>query len=741
MKKIMIFAALAAALTLSSCTKEESKIDVSGETCTVNFTTSSYTTKTVFGEKNANKYPVLWQDGDKVCPSLNYSDPVGADFISVTPVNGGTGASFSGTFPTAATYQFFFVSPAAAFKTRSEANKYVGVEITSGQTPTATSPDPAAQVLFADTGVLTEIPNPVNLTFEHLSAYLHLTFTNVNLGGATVQAVNITNEASPIAGRFRYYLETGNFDAYAPVNTIAITTSSLSDVWCALAPVDLSSGKLTITVSTDQGTFTKDVNMPASANLTRGKIAKFNVDMEGVPIVSPVVYTAVTSTSQLNVGDKVIIAAAGVDQAYALGSTQNSNNRAAAGVSKTADELTDPTGAVEILQLEDGIIPGHYAFRTTVGTDSADGYLYAGNPESSGTNILQTKATVDNSASWAISIGNVTVDATTWENAAIMFADIPSTGRGLIRFNASSKLFTAYGASSSQHPVKLYRLNESPSKSFKVTLPEGDVVCSSAAVEIPVYVFGNVAWTASVTGDAVFTSTSTSSASGTGNTILSLSLPAIASALETYTLTVSTSEAVANPSFAFTIKQNRSIAVDDVLFHEQYWTGSQKSQTLMQYLASGNASTVVYGGAEIVYSQDGKSKFYDWPANASVFVPQDYTGPLSTTGMENTFRIQCNGGYLKAAGIPCKGVKSATLTYCLNRSGTVYTASSDTDGVTVGSQTKNGLTSDWGRTYNEYTYPLTFADGLTKFNFTITDSHASYHIYIADIKIVVTAVY
>ena len=112
----MIFAAFAAALTLSSCTKEESKIDVSGETCTVNFTTSSYTTKTVFGEKNANKYPVLWQDGDKVCPSLNYSDPVGADFISVTPVNGGTGASFSGTFCHSANLSVFLREPCRCFQ-------------------------------------------------------------------------------------------------------------------------------------------------------------------------------------------------------------------------------------------------------------------------------------------------------------------------------------------------------------------------------------------------------------------------------------------------------------------------------------------------------------------------------------------------------------------------------------------------------------------------------------------------
>ena len=737
MKKIMIFAALAAALTLSSCSKEESRNDVTGELRTVNFTTSTSNTKTIFGDKVSNNYPILWQAGDKVCPSLNFSSPTEATDIPITPVGGGTGASFSGEFPDAATYQFFFVSPAAAFKTLSKADNYIGVEFPGGQTPTATSPDPVAQVLFANTGELTEIPNPVNLTFKHLSAYLHLNIINVNLGGATVQSVNITNEANPIAGRFRYYLDTETFTAYSPVNTIAVTTSSLTDIWCGLAPVDLSSGELIIVVSTDQGTFTKTVHMPASAKLTPGKIAKFTVDMDGVAIVSPVVYTAVTSTSQLNVGDKVIIAVADTNQAYALGSTQNTNNRAAAGVTKTADVLTNPTDAVEIFQLEDGIIPGHYAFRTTVGTGSADGYLYAANPEASGSNLLKTKGDVDNSASWDISLGTVS----TWENAAIIFADIPSTGRGLIRFNSEDKLFSAYGAGSTQQAVKLYRLDGSVSPYLNVTLPQGDVVVSSATVQVPVYVFGNVDWTATVTGDAVFTSTSSASASGTGATILNLSLPAIASAEESYTLTVSTSEAVAKPSYAFTVKQIKSPAVDDILFHELYWTGSEKSQTLMQYLASGSASTVVYGGAKIVYSQDSKSKFYDWPANASVFVPQDYSGPLSTAGMENTFRIQANGGFMKAAGIPCKGVKSATLTYSLNRSGTVYTASSDTEGVTVGSQTKTSGTSDWGRTYNKYSYPLTFENGLDTFNFTITDSHASYHIYIADVKIVVTEVY
>ncbi len=743
MKKYIILAAFAAALAFSSCNKvdpkEEPKNDEQVALRTVNFCARPTETKTVFGSKNGTKYPVLWQEGDKVCPSLNFAAPSSDNYITVTPENGGTSASFSGPVADAESYQFIFVSPAATFKSINKTNQTVMVEFPSGQTSTAASPDPAAQILFADTGELNPLPSQVDLEFGHLSAYLHLKFANVDLGTATVQAVNITSEDNTIAGRVFYHLDTETFEPSTNFHTIAVATTTLEDVWCGLCPGDFSGKQLTIEVSTDQGTFTKTLTMPASAILPSGKIAKFTVDMTGVSLVAPVVYKAITSANQLNVGDKVIIAAAGEDQAFAMSTGQNTNNRSAAGVTKTAEEITNPTDAVEIFELEDGVVPGHYAFKAT----RTSGYIYAGNQASSGSNVLKTNDTKDNSASWAVSVEDVTVGGTTWENATRMFADIPSNGRGLLRFNSNDKLFAAYGNGTTQEAIKVYRLDEPADNTprFNVTLPNGIVYCSSAAVEVPVYVFGNVAWTASVTGDAVFTSTSTASVSGTGNAILSLSLPALASTEESFVLTISTSESVAEPSFGFTVKHDRPIAVNDILFHEQYWTGSEKNQTLTQYQASGKATTFVYGGAEIVYSQDASSIFLDWPTNGNVFLPSPYEGDLSTTGMEINLRIQKNGGYLKASGIPCNGVKKATLTYKLNRNGTDYTASSDTEGVTVGTLTRTSGTSDWGKAYTEYSYPLTFSEGLSSFNFKITDSHASNHVYIADIKIVVTEIF
>ncbi len=553
MNKIIIFAALAAALTLSSCRKEESKNYDPDTLRTVHFTTSPYITKTVFGEKNsANKYPVLWQDGDKVCPSLNFAKPESENYIEVTPTSDTyESAEFSGEFPTAASYRFLFVSPAAAFKSANGTNKTIMVEFPAGQTSTEESPDPAAQILFADTGEITEITDPVNLEFDHLSAYLHITINGIATETYEVQAVNITNEDRFLAGRIFYNLENDSFEASTEFNTISVATTTLTDVWCSVCPVDLSGGQLTIVVSTDKGTFTKTVNMPASADLTRGKVAKFTVNMEGVEPATPVVYKAVTNTNQLNVGDKVIIAAADIDQAYAMSTGQNTNNRSAAGVSKTADEIVNPTEAVEIFELEDGIIPGHFAFKAT----RTPGYIYAANTESSGSNILRTKNTLDNSASWDITIGNVTAGGKTWNNASIIFADIPSSGRGLIRFNSNDKLFTAYGPGSTQQAVKLYRLDEPASPHFKAALPDGKDYITYKGQEVQVYVFGNVGWTASVTGEGA----SLDEISGTGNTVLTLTVPQNNSTEYTkaYTVTVTTTAEVATKSYTLNITQGK----------------------------------------------------------------------------------------------------------------------------------------------------------------------------------------
>ena len=99
MKKMMLFAALAAAITLTSCAKE-TQVDNSQSVAlrTVHFSTVPTETKTLFGGKSGTRYPVLWQEGDQICPSFNYAGPSSTNYITVTPSADGTTASFGGMF-------------------------------------------------------------------------------------------------------------------------------------------------------------------------------------------------------------------------------------------------------------------------------------------------------------------------------------------------------------------------------------------------------------------------------------------------------------------------------------------------------------------------------------------------------------------------------------------------------------------------------------------------------------------
>ena len=558
MKKTVFFAAFAAALLLSASCNKEARNDAPEQPAlrTVTFHAISPETKTVFGDKNGTSYPVLWQEGDKINYTYNFGD-IPTTFTSVTPSADGTSASFSGKFAEASSYQFIFVSPAEAFKSRNKSEGTIMVEFPSGQSSTAASPDPSAQILYANTGELTELPDPLAVNFTHLSAYLHLQFANVALGDAEVQAVNVTSDDHYIAGRLFYHFNEDNFteSTSSMFHTIAIATTTLTDVWCALRPVDLSGKSLTITVSTDKGTLTKTVNMPASAALTRGKIAKFTVDMTGVTMESAVIYKVVTDAAQLHVGDKVIIAAADVEQAYAMSTGQNGNNRSQAGVTKTLTEITNPSDMVEIIQLEDGFVPGHYAFKAT-GTANP-GYLYAASLDGAA-NYLRTQSTIDVNASWDVSIETITINGVTTENAAVIVADAPAPASNVIRHNPASVLFSAYQPTSKQGAVMLYRLDEPADESlrFKATLPNGNEV-NAATVAVPVYVFGNVAWTASVVGEGA----SLSETSGNGNTILTLTIPANTDLTnsKSYTVTVSTSAEVATKTYTLPVTQAKAV--------------------------------------------------------------------------------------------------------------------------------------------------------------------------------------
>ncbi len=151
--------------------------------------------------------------------------------------------------------------------------------------------------------------------------------------------------------------------------------------------------------------------------------------------------TLVTDASSLEVGQKVIIAAASSN--YAISTTQNENNRVQTEITKSGNTLT-PNTDTQIFTLEAGTKDDTWAFYAPNTDENTTGYIYAA---SSSSNHLKTHDTKDNNSSWEITV--------TAEGIATVQAQGTYT-RNWLRYNSTSKIFSCY--SSGQSDIALYTL-------------------------------------------------------------------------------------------------------------------------------------------------------------------------------------------------------------------------------------------------------------------------------------------
>ena len=150
------------------------------------------------------------------------------------------------------------------------------------------------------------------------------------------------------------------------------------------------------------------------------------------------VWTKVTDASTLQAGDKVVIVAK--DYNYAMSKTQNNNNRGHQAVTKSGNEVSWTSGVQEF-ELKTGTKSNSFAFYT------GSGYLYAA---SSSSNYLRTQNTLNDNASWAISIA---ADGTATVKAQGTYT------RNVMQYNQSSSLFACY-SSASQKAICIYKYTE-----------------------------------------------------------------------------------------------------------------------------------------------------------------------------------------------------------------------------------------------------------------------------------------
>ena len=466
-KSIMTVAV--AAMAFASCSNNYTEEVSFGEK--VQFTVNAVNdeiTRSTFGEPADGKYPTLWEGNEKFVINVNgEGDKQTTSDVTAKFSDDKRGAYLTVAFEELAAqsdYTLHAMAPASACVFNSiTANKGWQVTIPTAQTPKANSCDAAAQILVGVSETKASSAESFNMTFKHAVAYGKMTLTNLNLGGATISSVAISSTKN-IAGRFYINHKTAAYTDNSGAKSITINTTSTENIWFALAPVDVSGTALSIVVNTDKGTFTKEVTLPANRVFEAGKVSSFKVDMTGVTLAAPVQYTLLTDIAKLNVGDQVVIAAANAN--FAISSTQNTNNRAQAAITKSSDKSTisDPGSSVEIFTVEEGSTSGTYAFKA----QKAAGYIYAA---SSSSNHLKTQASKDANSSWNISVTSAGV------------ATIKATGsntRNWLRHNSTSGLFACYG--SGQNDIVIYHLSSNTEEPEPDTTPA--IIPAQTAIEI-----------------------------------------------------------------------------------------------------------------------------------------------------------------------------------------------------------------------------------------------------------------
>ena len=632
---------------LLSCTREEAKDAPNASSPKIiEFSAEMPATKAIFGEKTEDgKYPVTWTEND-AAPAITYNNVQTIYQANDFKLNDDKTSHFTWAIPEKAdSYYFNIVSPFSALKTFYNGNR-INVEIPSGQTCTANSPDENAIILYSRTNEYdaAELPAHLTMNFEHVPAYMRLIFTKLDKGDPSeiVQAVVIESEDLNIAGRIYFFTDTKTWgeNAGAMVKAVTVSTSQLDNVWVALAPVDLSGKILSFIVTTDKNTYTKEVTFPENRALRSGRTAKFTVDMTGAVVAEIVEYELVTPTSDLHYGDELIIAAA--DSDVAISTSQKADNRSATGITRDGTTIIGASSAVEKFTLGDGLIPGTWSLTATGG--ESDGYIYAADGyNENNKNWLRTKSTLDALGSWSISFGDITTNDKNSPDAtrAIIRANTGGERHCLLRYNSDSNIFSAYNTGTTMNPVKIYRKVQDPVETTRFNVL--DASGSLAPVEIdyiahtiPVYIMGNVSWTATVTGGATFTSNSSTSTNGSGAAILNLDIPRnVNDENNEYELTVSTEESVTIKKYFYTITQEPQ-------FLPVKWNFPAPSETWISgtdFNASTSSETYVYAdtpthaGKLTVVRPSGKTpsasdyaEMDNWGLGASAYL-------LNTNGM------------------------------------------------------------------------------------------------------------
>lgn len=272
----------AVAMSVAACSKNEVETLVPGEeeALKVSFTASAEaTTRTTFGERDGNAYPVHWTPNTKIALRYNTSDMTVAD---VTPSDDGKTAGFEASFvpeADAPAHTFIAVSPATAAVSIMPNDTRVSIPME--QVSSAGSCDENAQIIRAEHTIAGGVfPTEVALKFSHITAYGLVTVSGIP-EGESIESIKIEADVQ-LSGNGRYADGKLTMDETAP-KSLTVKTSE-TNVWFACAPAaDIKT--LTVSVGTDKALYTKTIDMTAVAapnepvKFIAGEVSRFDVSV------------------------------------------------------------------------------------------------------------------------------------------------------------------------------------------------------------------------------------------------------------------------------------------------------------------------------------------------------------------------------------------------------------------------------------------------------------------------------
>ena len=290
----------------------------------------------------------------------------------------------------------------------------ISLTVPQAQTPTATSYDPAADILVSAQPVVTEgLPNKISFQFLRMVALVNMTVTGIT-PGEKIEKITVISSAKP-AGTVTFKVHEANTVENAvwhnnyediTLNMGGRVATGNDDVWFITVPTDLSGKDLTVKVSTDKNDYIKTIDLTGKTlNFERANIARFTVKDLAVT-EKPKTYKLLTDVAELNAGDKVVICTkkAASSTANLLGTVADGNSIKFSDSVVVTDDLEIEEAAIpsnaRVFTVENGSVAGTLALKAT------DGYLYGTYDADNYSSKLWVKDTKDEDASWKFSFAN-----------------------------------------------------------------------------------------------------------------------------------------------------------------------------------------------------------------------------------------------------------------------------------------------------------------------------------------------